>query len=356
VQPLVRRLLSTWNRRDFAEIGVLLGVIALMHVVGFAVLVFAIAPHHYRAGTQIFGVGLFGLRHAFDADHIAAIDNTTRKLMADGKRPKAVGFWFAMGHSTLVLVMAVLIMIGARVAGALVDDKSSTRHLLGFAGTLASGLFLYLIAIMNVIAMIGIYRAFTKLRHGYYSDTEIEAALNDRGFFARLLRPIMNRVTRPIQLYPVGALFGLGFDTATEVALLALAGSGAAAGLPWYAVLVVPLLFAAGMTLMDTLDGLLMTVAYDWAFLQPVRKIYYNLAVTGLSIAVALLIGSIELVSILHDDLDWVDPITSWISGIDLNNAGLAIVALFALTWIGAVAYWKLANVEARYQPAEPAE
>ena len=362
MQPLVRRLLSTWNRRDFAEIGVLLGVIALMHVVGFAVLVFAIAPHHYRAGTQIFGVGLgvtaylFGLRHAFDADHIAAIDNTTRKLMADGKRPKAVGFWFAMGHSTLVLVMAVLVMVGARAAGELADEKSSTRHMLGFAGTLASGLFLYLIAIMNVIAMIGIYRAFTKLRRGCYSDTEIEAALNDRGFFARLLRPIMNRVTRPVQLYPVGALFGLGFDTATEVALLALAGSGAAAGLPWYAVLVVPLLFAAGMTLMDTLDGLLMTAAYDWAFMQPVRKIYYNLAVTGLSIAVALLIGSIELVSILHDDLDWVDPVTSWISGIDLNNAGLAIVALFAVTWIGAVGYWKLANVEARYQSAEPAE
>jgi high-affinity nickel-transport protein len=362
VRSVVRRLLSTWNRRDFVEIGALLGVVALMHVVGFAVLVFVIAPHHYRAGTQIFGVGLgataylFGLRHAFDADHIAAIDNTTRKLMTDGKRPKAVGFWFAMGHSTLVLVMAVLIMLGARAVGTLADDKSPTRHVLGFAGTLASGLFLYLIAIMNVIAMIGIHHAFTKLRHGSYSDAEIEAALNDRGFFARLLRPVMNRITRPVQLYPVGALFGLGFDTATEVALLALAGSGAAAGLPWYAVLVVPLLFAAGMTLMDTLDGLLMTVAYDWAFMQPVRKIYYNLAVTGLSIAVALLIGSIELISILHDDLNWVDPITSWVSGIDLNNAGLAIVGLFAVTWVGAIAYWKLAKVEARYQLAESAE
>jgi high-affinity nickel-transport protein len=159
-----------------------------------------------------------------------------------------------------------------------------------------------------------------------------------------------------VQLYPIGALFGLGFDTATEVALLALADSGAAAGLPWYTVLVVPLLFAAGMSLMDTLDGLLMTVAYDWAFMQPVRKIYYNLAVTGLSIAVAVLIGSIELVSILHDDLNWVDPITSWISGIDLNNVGLAVVVLFAITWIGAVAYWKLANVEARYRVAEAAE
>jgi high-affinity nickel-transport protein len=362
VTSLLRRLLASWNRRDYIEIGLLLGVIALMHVVGFAVLVFAIAPHHFRAGTQIFGVGLgataylFGLRHAFDADHIAAIDNTTRKLMADGKKPKSVGFWFAMGHSTLVLVMAVLIMVGARVAGTLADEKSPTRHVLGIAGTLASGLFLYLIAIVNVIAMIGIYRAFARLRNGSYSDSEIEAALNDRGFFARLLRPIMNRITRPIQLYPVGALFGLGFDTATEVALLSLAGTGAAAGLPWYAVLVVPLLFAAGMTLMDTLDGLLMTVAYDWAFMQPVRKIFYNLAVTGLSIAVALLIGSIELVSILHDDLNWDDPITSWISSIDLNNAGLAIVVLFAVTWIGAVAYWKLADVEARYQAIEPAE
>lgn len=360
--PLIRRLLSTWNRRDYLEIGVLLGVIALMHIVGFATLVLIIAPHHYRAGTQIFGVGLgataylFGLRHAFDADHIAAIDNTTRKLMTDGQRPKAVGFWFAMGHSTLVLVMAVLVMVGARAVGTLADDHSAARHVLGFAGTLASGLFLYLIAIMNVIATIGIYRAFAKLRRGTYSDREIEAALNDRGFLARLLRPIMSRITRSVQLYPVGALFGLGFDTATEVALLALAGSGATAGLPWYAVLVVPLLFAAGMSLMDTLDGLLMTVAYDWAFMQPVRKIYYNLAVTGLSIAVALLIGSIELVSILHDDLNWVDPVTSWISGIDLNNAGLAIVVLFAVTWIGAIAYWKLANVEVRYQAAGPAD
>lgn len=356
----IRRLMSTWDRRDRIEIGLLLGVIAVMHLVGFATLVLVIAPHHYQAGTQIFGVGLgataylFGVRHAFDADHIAAIDNTTRKLMTDGQRPKAVGFWFAMGHSTLVLVMAVLVMVGAHAVGALANGDSPTRHALGFAGTLASGLFLYLIAIMNVIAMTGIFRAFVKLRRGSYSDTEIEAALNDRGFLARLLRPIMNRITRSVQIYPVGALFGLGFDTATEVALLALAGTGAAAGLPWYAVLVVPLLFAAGMSLMDTLDGLLMTVAYDWAFMQPVRKIYYNLVVTGLSIAVALLIGTIELVSILHDDFNCVDPVTSWISAIDLNNAGLAIVGLFAVTWLAAVGYWKLADVEKHWQPVSP--
>jgi high-affinity nickel-transport protein len=355
------RVVSTaWNRRDRIEISVLLGAIALMHLVGFVTLFMVIAPRHYQAGSQIFGVGLgitaylFGLRHAFDADHIAAIDNTTRKLMTDGHKPKSVGFWFAMGHSTIVLVMALLVIVGARAVGALVDDKSPTRHALGFAGTLASGLFLYLIAGMNIIALIGISRAFTKLRRGAYSDDELEAALNDRGFLARLLRPIMNRIKRPVQIYPVGALFGLGFDTATEVALLALAGTGASAGLPWYAVLVLPLLFAAGMSLMDTLDGLLMTAAYDWAFTAPVRKIYYNLTVTGLSIAVALLIGSIELVSILHDDLKWVDPVTNWISGIDLNNAGLAIVGLFAVTWLAAIAYWKLGNVERRWQPTNP--
>jgi high-affinity nickel-transport protein len=207
---------------------------------------------------------------------------------------------------------------------------------------------------MNIISLTGIWRAFTQLRRGHYSEEELEAALNGRGFLARLLRPFMNRIRRPVHIYPVGVLFGLGFDTATEVALLALAGTGAAAGLPWYAVLVLPLLFAAGMSLMDTVDGLLMTVAYDWAFMQPLRKIYYNLAITGLSITVAVLIGSIELVSILHDDLKWDDPVTEWVSGINLNNAGVAIVGLFAVTWLAAIAYWRLANVESRWRPAIP--
>ncbi len=387
-----------------------LGVIAVMHLAGFATLILVIAPQHLQAGSQVMGVGLgataylFGLRHAFDADHIAAIDNTTRRLMTGGddagraaagggggrsspggddagraaagggggrsspggddagraaaggktSKPNTVGFWFAMGHSTIVLVMALLVIAGAHAVRTLVNDDSPTRHALGIAGTLASGLFLYLIAIVNIVSLTSIWRAFLALRSGSYSEDQLEAALNSRGFLARLLRPFMNRIKRPVHIYPVGVLFGLGFDTATEVALLALAGTGAAAGLPWYAVLVLPLLFAAGMTLMDTLDGLLMTVAYDWAFLQPLRKIYYNLAITGLSIAVAMLIGSIELVSILHDNLKLQDPVTVWISGIDLNNAGLAIVGLFAATWLAAVAYWKLARVESRWQSANP--
>ncbi len=352
----IRRLVTSWSRKDWLEVSALAGVIAALHIVGFGALILFVAPNHYQVGTEVFGVGLgvtaytFGMRHAFDADHIAAIDNTTRKLMADGSKPKSVGFWFAMGHSAMVLMMAILVIAGTKAVSTLLDEDSPVRHGLGLAGTLASGGFLYLIAAINVVALIGIWRVFVALRHGKYDEHELEDALDNRGFLARVLRPIMKRIKRPIGMFPVGVLFGLGFDTATEVALLALAGSGAAAGLPWYAVLVLPVLFAAGMSLMDTADGLFMTVAYDWAFANPIRKIYYNFTITGLSIAVALLIGTIELVSVLHDDLGLVDPVTTWVSSINLNNAGFAIVGLFAITWLCAVTYWKVARVENRWQ------
>ena len=335
-------------------------VVAVLHVLGFGALTLYVAPHHYQVGSQAFGIGLgvtaytFGLRHAFDADHIAAIDNTTRKLMADGRTPKSVGFWFAMGHSTMVLVMAVLVVAGTRAVGSLLTGDSPAKHALGLAGTVASGGFLWLVGIINLVALMGVWRVFTGLRQGRFSGQDLEDALAGRGLLARILRPIMRRITHPGQMYAVGVLFGLGFDTATEVALLALAGTGAAAGLPWYAVLILPVLFAAGMSLMDTADGLFMTVAYQWAFANPVRKIYYNLTITGLSVAVALLIGTIELVSVLHDDLGLTDPVTSWVSDIDLNNAGFAIVAMFVATWLCAVAYWKITGVEKRWQAVTP--
>jgi len=357
-----RRLVTSWNRKDWLEVVALAAVIGALHLIGFGALILFVAPHHYQVGNQVFGIGLgvtaytFGLRHAFDADHIAAIDNTTRKLMADGTKPKSVGFWFAMGHSTTVLAMAVLVIAGTHAVSTLLNDDSPTKHALGLAGTLASGGFLWLIGIINLVALIGIWRVFTGLRNGKFSEQELEDALDNRGFLARILRPIMKRIKRPAQIYPVGVLFGLGFDTATEVALLALAGTGAAAGLPWYAVLCLPVLFAAGMGLMDTADGLFMTVAYDWAFANPVRKVYYNMSITGLSVAVALLIGTIELVSVLHDDLGLADPLTDWVSDIDLNNAGFAIVGLFVLTWLCAVTYWKLAGVEQRWQTAQSGE
>lgn len=205
---------------------------------------------------------------------------------------------------------------------------------------------------INVVALVGIWRALVALRAGRSDEQELERLLDNRGLITRILRPIMKGINKPAQMYCVGVVFGLGFDTATEVALIALAGSGAAAGLPWYAVLVLPVLFGAGMSLMDTVDGLFMTVAYRWASVNPVRKIYYNLSVTGLSVAVAVLIGTVELVTTLHDDLGWVDPWTNWVSRIDLNYAGFAIVGLFTATWLCAVSFWKLAGVEQRWQPA----
>ncbi|MGD3108767.1 HoxN/HupN/NixA family nickel/cobalt transporter [Streptomyces sp. YGL11-2] len=355
--PLMR-----WERRDWIRTGGLLAAIAALHVVAFAILVMLVAPHHYTVGKQVFGLGLgvtaytLGMRHAFDADHIAAIDNTTRKLMADGKRPLSVGFWFALGHSSIVLLLAGGIAAGAHVVTTLTDDNSSARQTLGLVGTSVSGGFLYLIAALNLLSLAGIYRVFKAMRAGEFDEHELEKHLDSRGFMNRILGRLTKSITRPGQMFPLGFLFGIGFDTATEVTLMVMAGSGAAAGLPWYAILCLPLLFAAGMSLFDTLDGTFMNFAYHWAFSNPVRKVYYNLTITGLSIAVAFLIGTIELVGVLHEQLGLNDAVTNWISGIDLNNVGFIIVGLFVAVWACALAYWRLAKVEHRWKPkaAEP--
>ena len=358
---MFRTLLTTWERRDWWQTAGLLGIIAAMHAVAFGILFGIVGPAHYQLGTKVFGVGLgitaytYGLRHAFDADHIAAIDNTTRKLRGDDKRPKTVGFWFAVGHSSVVAGMAALVAAGAHVVDTLTDDKNGTSQTLGLVSTGVSGGFLYVIAILNLFALVGIVRVFRAMRGGELDEDTLEQHLQSRGFMNRLLGGLTRAITRPGQMYVVGLLFGLGFDTVTEVALLVLAGSGAAAGLPWYAIMVLPLLFASGMSLLDTLDGLFMSVAYDWAFLNPVRKIYYNISITGLSIAVAFLIGSIEIVGVLHDNIGLQDPITDWISGIDLNNVGFVIVGLFVLTWVVALTYWRAAKVEDRWTKAPPA-
>jgi len=352
----LRRLVLSWNRKDWVQVCALVGVIAALHAVGFGTLILVVEPQRYQVGAQVLSIGLgvtaymLGLRHAFDADHIAAIDNVTRKLTADGARPKAVGFWFALGHSAMVVVLALLVVAAARTASVLLDTDSPTRHVLGVAGTLASGGFLYLIAIVNVVALAGIWRAFAGLRAGRFNERELEDQLDNRGLLARLLRPVMRRIARPAQMFVVGVLFGLGFDTATEVTLLALAGTGAAAGVPWYAVLTLPVLFAAGMSLMDSLDGVFMSVAYDWAFANPIRKIYYNLTITGLSVVVALLIGTIELVSVARDDLGWSNPVTEWIASISLEHVGFVVVGLFVVTWAAAIGFWRYSRPERRWQ------
>ncbi|MFE5033337.1 Nickel transporter NicT [Streptomyces sp. NPDC056683] len=347
-----------WQRRDWWRAGGLLAVITALHLVAFGILAALVAPHHYKVGSEVFGLGLgvtaytLGMRHAFDADHIAAIDNTTRKLMADGKRPLSVGFWFALGHSTVVVLLATGIAAGARLTTTLTNDNSSARQSLGAVGTLASGSFLYLIAALNLIALTGIWRVFKAMRAGRFDEHELAKHLDSRGFMNRILGRLTRSVSRPGQMYPVGLLFGIGFDTATEVTLMVMAGSGAAAGLPWYAIVCLPLLFAAGMSLFDTLDGTFMNFAYHWAFSNPVRKVYYNLTITGLSVTVAFLIGTIELVGSLHAQLHLADPATGWISGINLNNAGFVIVGLFVVVWACALGYWRIAKVEHRWNRA----
>ena len=268
----------------------MLAVIAALHVLGFAVFILFVVPSHYKGlGIGVAGLAYtLGLRHAFDADHISAIDNTTRKLMNEGKRPLSVGFWFSLGHSTIVVAIGVGIVVAERaVYGAVANNHSSLEQFGGVFGTIVSASFLYLIALLNLVILAGIVRVFRSMRQGDYDEAELERQLQNRGFMYRFFGRWMKSITREWQMYPVGLVFGLGFDTATEVALLATTALLASQHLPFYAILCLPILFTAGMTLMDTLDGIFMNFAYSWAFFNPVRKVYYNLAITGLSVASA---------------------------------------------------------------------
>ena len=334
--------------------------IVLLHVVGWGVLAGIVAPHHYQvSSTQIFGIGLgltaytLGMRHAFDADHIAAIDNTTRKLMSDGKRPTSVGFWFSLGHSSIVFALVTLLAFGVRaLAGQLENDASLLQQITGVVGTAVSGTFLYLIGIINLVILVGVVKVFRRMRRGEFDEAALEAQLDKRGFFNRILGGATRAVRKPWQMYPIGVLFGLGFDTATEVGLLVLAGGAAAFSLPWYAVLTLPILFAAGMSLLDTIDGCFMNFAYGWAFSRPVRKIYYNITVTTLSVAVALIIGSVELISIFANQAGITHGPLAYIAKLDLNHVGFAIVGLFVLVWLLALAIWRFGRVEERWAAA----
>jgi high-affinity nickel-transport protein len=345
-----------------AEWGRLAGMLALivaLHLIGWATLLFIVEPARLTLGGKAFGIGVgltayaLGLRHAFDADHIAAIDNTTRKLMSDGQRPLAVGFFFSLGHSTVVFTLAMLLVIGAKaVVGPVEDDSSALHHYTGLIGTSISGVFLYLIAILNVMVLAGILRVFLRLRRGDYDEAELEHQLASRGFLNRFLGRFTTSITTSWHMYPIGLLFGLGFDTATEIALLVLAGTSAAAGLPWYAILCLPVLFTAGMCLLDTIDGSFMNFAYGWAFSNPVRKIYYNMTITGLSVVVALLIGSIELLGLFAGQLGWRGAFWDWLGGLDLNTVGFVVVGIFVITWAGALFVWRYGRIEEKWTPA----
>jgi len=342
-----------WRR-----VGAFAAAVLALHVIGVGLLLMAVSSHVSLGRAGGFGVGLgitaytLGLRHAFDADHIAAIDNTTRKLMSEGKRPLGVGFFFSLGHSTIVFALALALALGVRALGPQVTHAGSSLHqFTTLVGTGVSGAFLYLIAAINLVMLVGVARSFARMRAGRApAESELEGLLRPGGgVMSRILGPVSRRVGESWHMYPVGVLFGLGFDTATEVALLFLAAGAASGGLPVYAILSLPVLFAAGMSLLDTIDGSFMNFAYGWAFSKPARKLYYNLAITGLSVVVALLVGTVELLSVATEKLGLKGGIWSSVSSIDVNSIGYVIVGLFVLTWLAAIAIWRLGRIEERW-------
>jgi high-affinity nickel-transport protein len=352
------------TRRDRRALAGMAGFIVLLHVIGFGVLFGLVAPKHFHLGGDhpvfTIGVGIlaytFGLRHAFDADHIAAVDNTTRKLIADNTRtgadrkPLSVGFWFSLGHSTIVFVLAFLLSAGVKaVAGQVVDQNSTLHSVTGVIGSAVSGVFLWILGILNLVVLLGIIKVFRAMRSGTYDEAALEDQLNKRGFMNRFLGGLTRSVRKAWHIYPVGVLFGLGFDTATEVGLLVLAGGAAAFNLPFYAILILPVLFAASMCLMDTVDGVFMNAAYGWAFARPVRKVFYNITITSISVAVALVIGTVELVGVLATEAGITSGPLAAIAAIPLDYAGYGIVGMFVAAWVIAILIWRFGHIEEKW-------
>ena len=342
----VRKAFSPGEWRRLAGFG---GAVVGLHVVGWGLLLYFAASKPVLVGLGTLAY-TFGLRHAFDADHIAAIDNTTRKLRQQGQRPLGTGFFFSLGHSTIVFLLGLLVVGGIRGLSGAVQNHDSTLHqATGLVGPLVSGSFLLLIGVLNLLILVSILRVFRRMRAGAFDEHELERQLDARGFMNRLYGRATRAIRKPWQMYPLGCLFGLGFDTATEVALLVLAGGAAASGLPWYAIVCLPVLFAAGMSLFDTIDGAFMNFAYGWAFSKPVRKIFYNITVTALSVAVALVIGTIELLAVFADKLSLTGSVWGFVSTVDLNAVGYVLVGLFVGTWVIALCVWRFGRIEERW-------
>ncbi len=344
---------SEWRRAQW-----MFGSIILLHALGFGIFIAFVVPGHYKGlgfGVSILAYTL-GARHAFDADHISAIDNTTRKLMADrqddpgARRPLSVGYFFSLGHSTIVVAIGLGLVIAEKaVYGAVSNNGSGLEQFGGVFGTIISACFLYLIALLNIVILMGIMKVFRSMRDGSYDEEELERQLNNRGLMFRFFGKWMRSITKEWQMYPVGVVFGLGFDTATEVALLATTALLASKALPWYSIMCLPILFTAGMSLLDTLDGCFMNMAYGWAFLNPVRRIYYNLTITGLSVAICFFIGTIEILGLLPHELHWKGSFWHFMENFNINAAGFIIVGMFILTWGGAMVIWKYGRVEEKW-------
>ena len=369
VTARLRIIRDSLSALEWTRLTAMFAFIIAINVVGWLIFILYVLPHHFDykgvGGSRGLGVGLgvavtawlLGFRHAFDADHISCIDNTTRKLMADGKRPLGTGFFFSFGHSTVIVAVGVGITFAARaVFGAVVNPNSAYETAGGAIGTLLSAGFLYLIAVLNLIVLAGIFKVFREMRSGAYNEAELEAQLQARGLMYRFFGRFMRSINHTWQLYFVGLVFGIGFDTTTEVVLLAATAYAAIQGLPFFAVLALPFMFSGGMMLFDTLDGCFMNFAYGWAFARPVRKVYYNLVITGLSIGAAFIIGTIEILGILTTEFHLNGAFWDAMANFNINIAGFCIAGLFVLVWAVALTYWRVGKVEDRWSATVAAE
>jgi nickel/cobalt transporter (NiCoT) family protein len=328
----------TLSRNEKIKIAIIFTVLLAITAFGFSA-AFVIG----KIAVVLGGLGIvayvFGLRHGVDADHIAAIDNTTRKLMQEGKRPYTVGMWFSLGHSTVVVALIIALILATRAVATNIPALQSTGAIIG---TLVSGSFLWIIGFINAVIVIGIYKIFQTLKQGKLNQTELDNLLENRGFMNRFFRPLFRVISKPWHIYPVGVLFGLGFDTASEVALIAISvGIGVSTSIPIYYILILPLLFTCGMVTIDTADGVAMRIAYGWAFLNPIRKIYYNLTVTVISVLVAWAIGTIELLQVLSTELNLNGLFWNWLNTINFEMIGFGIIGIFIVSWLVSFGYWQ---------------
>lgn len=346
-----------WAPAERRSLAGMAATVVTLNVVGWGVLLLLVAPRQLAVGNAgVFGVGLgvtaflLGVRHAFDADHIALVDNTTRRLVAEDRPALSTGLWFSLGHSSVVFGLSLVLALGVRaLAGPVTDPDSSLQRSLGLVGGIAAGTFLLVVGLLNLGSLAGIARLFRDLRGGTLDDAALEHQLHHRGVMARLLGRFTDRVSKPAHLYVVGLLMGLGFDTATQVALLVLAGGTAALTLPWYAILVLPVLFAAGMTLFDAADGVVMARAYRWAFVAPVRKVYYNLVVTTLSVVAALGVGTLVLLQLAAERGPAQGGALQAVAEIETANLGYTMAALLIGTWLVSLAVWRWGRIEERW-------
>ena len=330
------------------RIGIVYSLIGIATLLGFTA-----SAIIGRFSVLLAGLGVityvFGLRHGVDADHIAAIDNTTRKLIQDNQRPFTVGMWFSLGHSTIVVALIVALVFATRTVIGHIPALASGGAIIG---TTVSGIFLWLMGIVNLVIVLGIYRIYKVMKQGRLDQSELENLLDKRGFLNRYFRPLFKLVKRPWQIYPIGVLFGLGFDTATEIALIAISvGIGVSSAVPIWMILVLPFMFTCGMVLIDTTDGVAMRFAYGWAFINPIRKIYYNLTVSVISVLVALAIGTVELLQVVARELNFTGAFWNWLGALDFETIGFLIIIIFVVSWLISLGYWKYRRFDEKYAP-----